>query len=99
MIKRNFTGIDGDIVISLSKDRKILEGEVGNKIYVIPSDKLIYFREKTELRNPKEILDYYKLKIEEKYKQDVMFDIYLNKDIVEVLVVKEFEKTKRLLCS
>ncbi|MGC9188898.1 MAG: hypothetical protein ACP5F0_06355 [Sulfurihydrogenibium sp.] len=100
MIVRYFTGIDDkgtkvniayDI---LKKDWKEVSKESKDKVYLIPADRLIYFKEDTEIENYNQILNYYKLLLEEKY-PNYLYDIYVEKsqtkNTVHVMVVKDFE--------
>lgn len=93
MFKKYYTGIDGQIKLSLSSNFEISYSDSKNKIYVIPSDKMIYLTEKTDLTNKKEILNAYKLKIEEKF-PDCYFDIDTENGTVHIIVARDFPKPK-----
>lgn len=93
MFKKHYTGIDGEIKISLSSSFEVDNREHKNKIYVIPSDKMIYLTEKTELSNKKDILNAYKLKMEEKFPNSY-FDIDIKQNTVHIIVIRDFQKPK-----
>lgn len=91
MIGNRFTGIDGDCTLTLDSSQKPVSGLGNKRIYVIPSDKLVYFTEKSTLKNRRDILNFYRLKIEEKYR-GVDFDICIKDDDVEVLIFRDYRK-------
>lgn len=93
MFKKHYTGIDGQIKLSLSSNFEVSHAEYKNKIYVIPSDKMIYLTEKTDLANKKDIFNAYKLKVEEKF-SDCYFDIDIDSKTVHIIIVRDFPKSK-----
>lgn len=93
MIKKAFTGIDGSYRITLDRYGNIVDFESDRKIYVIPSDKLIYLRETSDIENPKDLKNYYQLMIEDKF-GDVEFEIYKEGNVVEILIFRDFDKPK-----
>ncbi len=95
MFYRVFTGVYKDRFITVKKyikswDLKIKEVKSSKVVYVVPADKSLYIKETTELQNISEIKNYYDLVLKEKFTENIIYDIYFKKPVVEILVLKDF---------
>lgn len=101
MIKKYFTGIDTKGNFStvsydpLKKSWSIVDKQSKNRVYIVPADKMVYFWEKSDIKNTTETLNHYKLLLEEKY-PNCEYDIHIDKEknLVHVMVLKDFNIPK-----
>ncbi|MCX7739228.1 MAG: hypothetical protein N2Z80_07495 [Hydrogenothermaceae bacterium] len=90
MISFGFTGVDGSSTVSLSKKGEISKRDFKNRVFVIPSDRLLYLTEKVEIKDRKDVESYVKLKVEEKF-GSYQYDFYLEGRNLHIAVIKNFD--------
>ncbi len=104
MISRYFTGVDNNgnkVSISydvFKKNWRIVEKDSKDKIYLVPAENFIYLKEETDINNYSQIINYYKLIIEERYpgcEFDIYIEKYNEKNIVHIMVIKDFKPPPR----